>query len=73
MIALITVTYWDEDARKFKDSYVAKSECESFSAAAQYAEQIYGDDLGTLKIELLDTALYLSEEIFQAIREDKYL
>lgn len=73
MVALITAEYWDDDTKKMEKSYVVKTDCESFREAAEYAELVYGSDLDTLKIELLDTTLYLNEEIFQAIREDRYL
>lgn len=73
MIALITVSYWDEDINEMKNGYVAKSDCDSFKDAAEAAEAIYEDSLETVKIELLDTELYLTEEIFQSIREDRYL
>lgn len=73
MIALITADYWDCETNKTEKSYVAKSDCESFKEAAEYAEMVYGDDLEALKIEILETELYLNEEIFQAIREERYL
>lgn len=73
MIALITASYWDTDDHEMKKGYVAKSDCDSFREAAEYAEFVYGKEMDEVKIEILDTELYLSEEIFAAIREDKYL
>ena len=73
MIALITASYWDEEEHKMRDGYVAKSNCSSFVEAADYAESIYGKCLDVITIEILDTELYLNEEIFEGIRQDKFV
>ena len=68
MLALITTEYWNDFDGKEETEIIAFTECDSFEAAARYAEQIYGKDIITLKIELLDTYLTLTEEEAARIR-----
>lgn len=71
MVALIKAYWWDEDKDENRVDYLGVSNCDTFVQAGEYLEGLYGGACDKAEIEFLDTELYLSEEIFDAIRKDK--
>lgn len=66
-LALITATIYDDNTGE-TDTVRTMCYATSFSRAAVWAEDYFGNTLETLHIELLDCIPVLNEEIFEYIK-----
>lgn len=67
MIAVAKVKYWDSFDNTENTEYLAIGNCESYEQAAEYLEKYYGEDLISIKIDILETEILLSKKQYKKL------
>ena len=72
MTALVKLRDYDSDTKTFHDWYMCIPECDNFSDAGTFIDEHFGNDAVLMKVEFVDTPLYVDAEVFENLRNDYY-
>ena len=72
MTALVKVREYDSDTKTFHDWYMCIPECDNFGDVGTFIDEHFGNDAALVKVELVDTPLYVDAEVFEKLRNDDY-
>lgn len=72
MTALIKVRDYDSDTKTWHDWYMCAPNCDTFGDAGAFIDEHFGSEAVLIKVEFIDTSIYVDAEVFEKLRNEYY-